>query len=137
MIKRILRWWRSVRFLRYYVIADSNDNSITFSRKLYKHIELNSHVEDSQAAVKVFVFKVPDLNSYGFMINPELDKETQLADIQYNSKYKTIGFESLVPSVNRIFNDYGLPFGSKTKLTVTVRHLPCNKIFYNIERPKL
>lgn len=136
MINRLIRWWRSIRYLRYFVIADSNDNSITFSRKLYKHIELNSHVENAKEFVKVFVFKVPELNTYAFMINPELNQETQLADIQYNSKYKTIGFESLLPTVNRIFNDYGLPFGLKAKLTVTIRHLPNGKLFYNIEDPR-
>ena len=133
MLKRLLLWWRSLRFFRYYIIADSYDNSITFSRKLYKHIELSSHC-DEQA--KVYVFEIPAWATYGFAINPELTQETQLADLQYNEKYKTIGFESLCPTVNRIFHEYGLPYGAKMKLTVTVRQLGNGKVFYNIERPR-
>lgn len=132
MLKRFLLWWRSLRYHRYYVIADCSDNSITFSRKLYKHIELSSHCED---AAKVFVFEIPAWDTYGFTVNPVLDRETQLADIQYNEKYKTIGFESLCPSVNRIFYTYGLPTDFKMKLTVTVHRLRDGKVFYNIERP--
>ena len=132
-LKRLSLWWRSLRFFRYYVIADSNDNSITFSRKLYRHIELFSHCDDR---AQVYVFHIPAWNTYGFAVNPVLNKkEAQLADIQFNDKYKTIGFESLCPSVNRMFHDYGLPFGLKMKLTVTVRHLADGKVFYNIERP--
>ena len=129
MLKRFLLWWRSLRFHRYYVIADCSDNSITFSRMLYKHIELASTCKD---AAKVFVFSIPEWNTYGFAVNPELDQETQLADIQYNEKHKTIGFESLCPSVNRIFHDYRLPYELKMKLTVTVRELANGKYFYNI-----
>lgn len=134
MLKRILLWWRSLRYHRYYVIADCSDNSITFSRMLYKHIELSSQCED---AAKVFVFNIPAWNTYGFAVNPVLDRETQLADIQYNEKYKTIGFESLCPSVNRIFCDYGLQCDFKMKLSVTVHKLGDGKVFYNIERPHL
>lgn len=148
MLKRFLLWWRSLRYHRYrfreyYVIADCSDNSITFSHKLYRHIELSSHCED---AAKVFVFHIPAWDTYGFTVNPVLDRdtvsdasfheETQLADIQYNEKYKTIGFESLCPSVNRIFYDYGLPCHLKMKLTVTVHPLGDGKVFYNIERPR-
>lgn len=133
MLKRFLLWWRSLRYHRYYVIADCSDNSITFSRKLYKHIELSSKCED---AAKVFVFHIPAWNTYGFAVKPILDRETQLADIQYNEKYKTIGFESLCPSVNRIFCDYGLPCDFKMKLTVTVHRLGDGNVFYNIERPR-
>lgn len=133
VLKRISLWWRSLRFFRYYVIADCNDNSITFSRKLYRHIELSSHCEDR---AQVYVFHIPAWNTYGFMVNPDLnDKEAQLANIQYNDKHKTIGFESLRPSVNWIFNDYGLPHELKMKLTVSVRQLGNGKVFYNIERP--
>lgn len=142
-LQRLLHWWRSLRYHRYYVIADCSDNSITFSRKLYRHIELSSHCED---AAKAFVFHIPAWGTYGFTVNPVLDRETvsdpsfhgetQLADIQYNEKYKTIGFESLCPSVNRIFCDYGLPYDLKMKLTVTVHQLGDGRVFYNIEPPR-
>lgn len=143
MLKRFLFWWRSLRYHRYYVIADCSDNSITFSRKLYRHIEFSSCSRD---AAKVFVFRIPAWDSYGFIVNPILDGDTvsdtsfrgqtQLADIQYNRKYRTIGFESLCPSVNVIFYEYGLPSHLKMKLTVTVHHLADGKVFYNIQRPR-
>lgn len=133
MLKRFLLWWRSLKFHRHYVIADGSDNSITFSRALYRHIELASKRED---AAKVFVFLIPAWNTYGFAVNPVLEQETQLADIQYNDKYKTIGFESLCPTVNRILYDYGMPDSLKIKLSVTVHQLGDGKFFYNIERPR-
>lgn len=133
MLKRLLLWWKSLRYHRYYVIADCSDNSITLSRKLYRHIELSSNCEE---AAKVFVFRIPAWDTYGFAVNPDLDRETQLADIQYNEKYKTIGFESLCPSVNLIFHEYGLPYQLKMKLTVTIHPLAAGKVFYNIERPR-
>ena len=132
MLKRFLLWWRSLRWLRYYIIADSNDNSITFSHTLYNHIERHAHFADK---AKVFVFSVPKSGTYGFMINPELEQPTQLADIQYNDKYKTIGFESLCPTVARIFCDYRVPLDKIAKLTVSVRKLHNGKLYYNIERP--
>lgn len=133
MLKRISFWWRSLRFFRYYIIADCNDNSITFSRKLYKHIELSSHCDDR---AQVFVFKVPAWNTFGFAVNPEIPDKTHLDEIQYNEKYRTIGFESLCPTVNTIFYEYGLPADLKMKLTVTVRKLADGKVFYNIEHPR-
>lgn len=133
MLKRLLLWWRSIRFFRYYVIADSNDNSMTFSRKLYRHIELSSHCDDE---AKVYMFEIPAWDTYGFAVNPELTQETQLADIQYNEKFKTIGFEALCPTVNKMFYCYGLPSALKLKLTVSVHQLANGKVFYNIERPR-
>lgn len=133
MLKRLLLWWKSLRYHRYYIIADCSDNSITLSRKLYRHIELSSNCED---AAKVFVFQIPAWGTYGFTVNPDLDCDTQLADIQYNEKYKTIGFESLCPSVNLIFHEYGLPYQLKMKLTVTIHPLAAGKVFYNIEHPR-
>lgn len=86
---------------------------------------------------KVFVFRVPDWQTFGFMVNPDLNQETQLADIQYNDKYKSIGFESLCPTVNMIFSEYRLPLDAKAKLTVSTRQTADGKMFYNIERPKI
>jgi hypothetical protein len=64
------------------------------------------------------VAPLKDRGEYGFILNPEFDCETQLADIQYNDKHKTIGFECLVPTVNRIFYDYGIPAASRAKLSI-------------------
>ncbi len=142
-LKRLRRWWRSLRYFRYYIIADPADNSVTFSRKLFGHIaktyapQVSVECPHSEAAgnPRVYVFAISRWNTYGFVVNPDLPQKTTLADIQYNEKYKTIGFEALCPTVNRILYDYGLPADRKVKLTVTIRRLPGRKFFYNIERP--
>lgn len=134
VVRGFLRLLRSFRYRRYYIIADCSDNSITFSHGLYKHIVSNSNRQDM---AKVFVFRVPDWQTFGFMVNPDLNQETQLADIQYNDKYKSIGFESLCPTVNMIFSEYRLPLDAKAKLTVSTRQTADGKMFYNIERPKI
>ena len=96
-----------------FVVADASDNSITFSKKLFNHMRVFE-----QDAAKVYVFFIPEAQCYGFVLNPTLEKETQLAEIQYNTKHKCIGFESLVPTVNRIFYDYGLPAECSCMLSV-------------------
>lgn len=72
------------------------------------------------------------------MINPPVsEKDTQIADIQYNDLHMTIGFESLCPTVNRIFYDYGIGAIGNAKLSVTPSRTADDKIFYKIERPDL
>lgn len=117
----------------YYVIADATDNTFTLSEELFEHMG----VMELDVA-KAFVFSVGQ-GHYAFMLNPELGQPSQLADVQYNSKYRSIGFQSLCPSVNRIFYDYRLPHGSRARLSVK----PCslrrreNKIrYYKILRPR-
>ena len=127
MIKKFRLWllgvWRWYRHRSLYVIADPADNSITLSRALFDHMDvMNLDV------AKVFVFKIKNTShvgasrfpreEYAFTINPPIEQPTQLADIQYNSKHHTIGFESLNPSVNRIFYDYGIPADRPVKLSV-------------------
>lgn len=117
MIKKFRLWlmrvWRWYRHRTLYVIADATDNSITFSRNLFDLLDV---MEQEQA--KVYVFKLHSKPYYAFAINPPIEQETQLADIQYNTKHKCIGFESLCPTVNRIFYDYGLPNNIKAKLSI-------------------
>ncbi len=117
LLKRIYNWFRSRHM---YVIADATDNSITFSHALFHHM---GGLSLEQA--KVFAFYVPAVEPrqghYGFILNPSFEQETQLADIQYNTKHRTIGFETLNPTVNRIFYDYGMPALIKAKLDVKVK----------------
>lgn len=119
MFTKVKDWYRRRRF---FVIADPTDNSITFSKSLFKHMGVMN-----MDVAKVYVFSLAtgvkpfkDKGEYGFILNPDLGQETQLADIQYNAKHKTIGFECLVPTVNRIFYDYNLPHDKRVKLTVQV-----------------
>mgnify|MGYP006988899429 CR=1 FL=1 len=124
--KKIIDWFR---YRNMFVIADATDNSITFSRDLARHMRL-MHLHEA----KVFAFYIPSKLQYAFILNPEFDQETQLADVQYNSKYKSVGFEMLNPTVNRMFYDYQLPHGIKVKLSVKPRPLG-NNFYYAILRP--
>ena len=114
-----------------YVIADPKDNSITLSRGLFSHMG-----GMSLDKAKVYVFYVPARGAYGFTLNPSLDKPTQLCDIQYNSKHQCIGFETLCPTVNRIFYDYSLPHDMKCKLSVRARRTADATLWYEIVKPK-
>lgn len=115
-----------------HVVADPNDNSVTLSRRLFNHIK--KHAKDDDVS-KVFVFYIPEDKCYGFMLNPPIEQETQLCQIQYNGKYKCIGFETLCPSVGYIFYNYGLPSDKSVGLSVTICDGFDGKIYYKIERP--
>lgn len=111
MLKELIR---RIRQKADYVIADPADNSITFSKGLYKRLRI---LETEKG--KVLVFRLKDDGRYCFTLDiPEDAKDTQLAEVMYNSRYRCVGFESLVPTVNRIFYDYHLPAGAQCKLSV-------------------
>lgn len=117
---------------RCYVIADPKDNSITLSKRLFAHIRRNA---DGDGMAKVFVFFVPDEDRYAFMVNPNIEHETQMCEIQYNAKYKCIGFETLCPTVGRIFYDYGLSADKQKRLPISVRKTVNNETYYQIRKP--
>ena len=102
MLKEFIR---RLRDRAAYVIADPADNSITFSRGLYKRLRI---LETGRG--KVMVFRLKDDGRYCFTL--------EIAEVMYNSRYRCVGFESLVPTVNRIFYDYSLPAGAQCKLSV-------------------
>jgi hypothetical protein len=130
IFNKILRWWR----LRLsYVVIDGNDNSITFSRQLFRHIK---NVSDADIVPKVFVFFIPATGCYAFMLNPQIEQPTQMADIQYNSRYKCIGFESLNPTTQRILYDYGIDaYDKPIKLSVSIHRDKGHHEYYQIEKP--
>lgn len=127
IFKKVKKWWQS---LRYYVIADPADNSVTLSKALFGHIKDNAHEGDE---ARVFVFKVE--HSYGFMTNPGIEQPTQMCDIQYNDKYRCIGFETLCPSVGHILYNYGLNATQRVKLSVSVCRTTQGKLYYQFDRP--
>lgn len=128
IFKKMVLWWQS---LRLYVLADPSDNSMTLSRKLFGHIRENA---DGEGVAKVLVFSVSE-DGYAFIVNPKIDQKTQMCDIQYNSKHKCIGFETLCPTVGRIFYDYGLPSDRLIRLSVCVNRTVNNEIYYQIQKP--
>ena len=130
IFKKIQNWYR---LLRYFVIVDPTDNSVTLSKKLFNHIRKSS---DGQEKASVFLFRITDTDLFGFMVNPNIETPTQYCDIQYNGKYKCIGFETLDPSVGRILYDYGLSALKSYKLSVSVKDVK-GKIYYQIDKPKV
>ena len=128
---KLINKWRS---LRYYVIADPSDNSVTLSRHLFYHMKKCAESSGVDGA-SVFVFRIPQGGTFGFMLSPEISEPTQLCQIQYNDKYRCIGFETLCPSVGRIFFEYGLPALCPAKLSVSVRHTPQGKAYYQLDMP--
>ncbi len=122
------RW----QYCRYYVILDPADSSITFSRHLFRSIE--KMIGHPDKPPKAFAFYVPATERYGFIINPDFEQPTQLADIQYNTKHRCIGFESLNPTVARIMYDYGIKTLKPCKLSVRLRLTP-EYWYYQIEKP--
>ena len=142
---KIQRWmllhWAWYAHLKLYVIADATDNSITFSRHLFRLLDVMD-----EADAKVYVTQICNIATstadnfagplYGFCINPPIDQDTQLADIQYNSKYHSVGFESLCPTVARISYDYGITALQRTKLSVAPCQLANGMRYYVILPPK-
>ncbi len=126
------QWWDN---RKYYVIADSRDNSVTLSQALFTHIKNNTSDKNN---TDVFVFRIEETGHYGFIINPTFDTPTQITTIQHNPKYKCIGFETLNPTVARIIYDYAIYENDKPcKLTVTVHRLVNDgRYYYRIEKPR-
>ncbi len=123
-----------LRYKRFSVLLDGRDNSITFSHSLYKEIE-KRHIRKGET--HTIVFNLPKANNYAFAIDPlELKGvNTQMSEIQYNPLYKSVGFESLCPTVNKILFDYGLPYDKPVKLKVFSHTLLNGMVYYEICRP--
>ena len=124
IINKIKTWWRSLTF---YVIVDPHDNSVTISKHLFRHIKKHNN------ATNIFVFRL-STKEYGFIVNPDIQQATQYCEIQYNEKYKCIGFETLCPSVGLICYDYDLPIDKPLRLSVVVEKLS-DKTYYKMIKP--
>ncbi len=144
IIDKIKNWWQLRK--GYYVTLDMRDSSVSFSKGLYARLEpeimvsaeckmRNAESVESMgvdARGKVMMFWEPESECYGFVVSPKLSKETQLADVQFNTKYGTVGFETLVPTVARVLYDYGID-ADRVKLSVTEQM--CGEMkWYRIER---
>lgn len=126
LLNTFKQWWQSLRF---YAILDPADNSVTLSKALFQHMAKGG------GNASVFVFYEPKDAAYGFMINPNIEQQTQLCTIQYNDKYKCIGFETLNPSVGRILYDYNLPHDKKVRISVLPKTILSNINYYQFCRP--
>lgn len=130
---KLINKWRS---LSYYVIADPADNSVTLSKRLFFHMKKEAERSGADGGeASVFVFRIPHSGTFGFMPNPGIDSPTQLCQIQYNGKYRCIGFETLCPSVGRILYEYGLPALRSVKLSVSIAKTQQGKTYYQFDVP--
>lgn len=130
MIKNILN---RIHSYGCYVIADPSDNSVTLSKRLFRHLNVMK-----QEKADVFVFFIPQEESYGFALNPPQLKEVnnpQLCPILYNHKYRCVGFETLCPTVNQIFYRYKLGVDKPCKLSVRRCKAEEGTVYYKIVRP--
>ena len=128
ILTKLKQWWQS---RKYYVVADPNDNSITLSKALLRHLQ--SSAQEGESA-RVFVFRLTHNDSFAFMANPPIEQPTQMCDIQYNEQYKCVGFETLCPSVGKIFYDYGISAEKPCKLTISI-HESLGKYYYQFNKP--
>ena len=112
------------------VLIDGSDNSVSMSKGLIKAAGIFD--KDIEGAL---IVRLVSTGEYAIVFKQNGDERIPMANaIQYNSKYKSIGFESLTPTVNRILNDYHLPLMSKRKLWV--KHKKANVDYWVICRQK-
>ncbi|MFR9541380.1 MAG: hypothetical protein SNH27_04950 [Rikenellaceae bacterium] len=129
ILRTIKQWWQS---LKMYVVVDPSDNSVTFSKYLFRHLQKHT---DATGVPQIYVFQLSDRSGYGFVINTSFKEgETQLCNIQYNDQHKCIGFETLCPSVGAILYEYQLPYDKTFKLSVSTNKAG-ERSYYKIERP--
>lgn len=135
MLKRFFDTIGRLRWFRHYVILDGRDNSVTFSRALWRHIRRHTGEQDRAQA---FLFRIPHPAEclYAFTINPDLGRPSVVAEIQYNDRHRTIGFEALCPTVARILNDHGLPAETVVRLAVAPERIKSGMLIYMILPPK-
>lgn len=106
-----------IRWHGMYAILDPSDDSITLSKRLYKHMDKACKGKLDT----VYAFQIE--GDYAFSCNPREhgwlpeDSKAPLPHIQHNAKYNCIGFYAECPTVNLMLYDYALPLG-KVKLSV-------------------
>ena len=93
-------------FLPMRVTLDSNDNSVTINKSLYKAM-LQCDIKRHN---RILGFRVGD--RYAFTINPKYVVDAPFAQLQKNPEYRTVGFELLSPSVNSMMNYWCRPYGT-------------------------
>jgi len=148
-MKRLATWARSAGC---FVILDSNDSSVTLSRRLFRRMRIMgmpSATDEDKFRARIYVFQAGDTKEYAFAVMRDVLKyadrsqtealnATQTAEIQYNQKYRCIGFETLVPTVSKIYWDYRI-YGNnghlRVKLSVLCKKTKSGMPYYLIPRP--
>ena len=119
-----------------FVVMDGRANSVTLSKGIYDHIMQKERTDNS-----IFVFRLSDRGTYGFCMREDLEElrkaNTAFAQLQFNQKYKKVGFRSEYPSITAILDDYNLPLNRMVRLTCIPRKSAKGEPYYEIMRPNL
>ena len=119
-----------------FVVLDGRANSVTLSKGIYDHIMQKERTDNS-----IFVFRLSDRGTYGFCMREDLEElrkaNTAFAQLQFNQKYKKVGFRSEYPSITAILDDYDLPLDRMVRLTCIPRKSTKGEPYYEIRRPNV
>lgn len=119
-----------------FVVLDGRANSVTLSKGIYDHIMQKERTDNS-----IFVFRLSDRGTYGFCMREDLEElrkaNTAFSQLQFNKKYKKVGFRSEYPSITAILDDYDLPLDLMVRLTCIPRKSAKGEPYYEIMRPNL
>ena len=117
-----------------FVVLDGRANSVTLSKGIYDHIMQKERTENS-----IFVFRLSDRGTYGFCMREDWEElrkaNTAFAQLQFNQKYKKVGFRSDYPSVTAILYENDLPLDRMVRLTCIPRKSAKGEPYYEIMRP--
>ena len=119
-----------------FVVLDGRANSVTLSKGIYDHIMRKERLDTS-----IFVFRLSNRGTYGFCMREDLEElrkaNTAFAQLQFNQKYKKVGFRSEFPSITAILDEYDLPLDRMVRLTCIPRKSAKGEPYYEIMRPNL
>lgn len=118
--------FRKLRYGRLYIIADSSDNSISLSDGFVAYIIRKDLGPIGKVAARV----VQDEKGcyYIHFSADEGEDGTYRSVLCRNDYYDSIGFECLVPTVNRIFYDYKIA-GEHAQMDVSVVKIKGRKLY--------
>lgn len=127
---------KGVRHRNDFVVLDGRANSVTLSKGIYDHIMQKERTDNS-----IFVFRLSDRGTYGFCMREDWEElrkaNTAFAQLQFNQKYKKVGFRSDYPSVTAILDEYDLPLDRMVRITCIPRKSAKCEPYYEIMRPNL
>ena len=119
-----------------FVVLDGRANSVTLSKCIYDHIMQKERTDNS-----IFVFRLSDRGTYGFCMREDWEElrkaNTAFAQLQFNQKYKKVGFRSDLPSITAILDEYNLPLNRMVRLTCIPRKSAKGEPYYEIMLPNL
>lgn len=119
-----------------FVVLDGRANSVTLSKGIYDHI-----INKERTEYSIFVFRLSGRGTYGFCMREDWEElrkaNTAFAQLQFNQKYKKVGFRSDYPSVTAILDEYNLPLNRMVRLTCIPRKSAKGEPYYEIMRPNL